>query len=110
MGTGLKFLFEEEVIMNQGTNLGSQKGRWIILAALVAVLGVLLFLLPGGLWSRRRIALPSSTPRTAQMPVVTLTAGDPEGATPITWSLFSEADGSRIRFKTCPVGCRRWRG
>ena len=42
MGTGLKFLFEKEVIMNQGTNLGSHIGRWIILAALVAVLGALL--------------------------------------------------------------------
>ena len=42
MGTGLKFLFEEEVTMNQGTNLGSQMGRWIILAALVALLGALL--------------------------------------------------------------------
>ncbi len=42
MGTGLKFLFEEEVIMNQGTILGSQIGRWIILAALVVVLGALL--------------------------------------------------------------------
>ena len=36
MGTGLKFLFEEEVTMKQGTNLGSQIGRWIILAAVVA--------------------------------------------------------------------------
>ena len=35
--------------MKQGTNLGSQKGRWIILAALVVVLGALLYLLPGGL-------------------------------------------------------------
>ena len=42
MGTGLKFLFEEEVTMNQGTVLGSQIGRWIILAALVVVLGALL--------------------------------------------------------------------
>ena len=42
MGTGLKFLFEEGVIMNQGTNLGSQIGRWIILAAVVALLGALL--------------------------------------------------------------------
>ena len=42
MGTGLKFLFEEEVTMKQGTNLGSQIGRWIILAALVALLGALL--------------------------------------------------------------------
>ena len=42
MGTGLKFPFEEEVTMRQGTNLGSQIGRWIILAALVALLGALL--------------------------------------------------------------------
>ena len=42
MGTGLKFLFEEEVTMRQGTILGSQIGRWIVLAALVAVLGALL--------------------------------------------------------------------
>ena len=28
--------------MNQGTNLGSQIGRWIVLAALVALLGALL--------------------------------------------------------------------
>ena len=42
MGTGLKFLFEEEVTMKQGTNLGSQIGRWIIFAALVALLGALL--------------------------------------------------------------------
>ena len=42
MRTGLKFLFEEGVIMNQGTNLGSQVGRWIILAALVVALGALL--------------------------------------------------------------------
>ena len=42
MGIGLKLLFEKEVIINQGTNLGSQIGRWIILAALVALLGALL--------------------------------------------------------------------
>ena len=42
MGTGLKFLFEEEVAMNQGTILGSQIGKWIILVALVAVLAALL--------------------------------------------------------------------
>ena len=28
--------------MNQGTNLGSQIGRWIVLAAVVALLGALL--------------------------------------------------------------------
>ena len=42
MGTGLKFLFVEEVTMKQGTILGSQIGRWMILAALVVVLGALL--------------------------------------------------------------------
>ena len=42
MGTDLKFLFEEEVTMRQGTNLGSQIGRWIVLAAVVALLGALL--------------------------------------------------------------------
>ena len=42
MGTGLKFLSKEEVIMKQGTILGSQIGRWIVLAALVALLGALL--------------------------------------------------------------------
>ena len=42
MGTGLKFLSKEEVTMKQGTNLGSQIGRWIVLAAVVALLGALL--------------------------------------------------------------------
>ena len=42
MGTGLNFFSKEGVIMNQGTNLGSQIGRWIVLAALVALLGALL--------------------------------------------------------------------
>ena len=44
MGTGLKFLSKEEVTMKQGTILGSQIGRWIILAALVAVMGAVLTL------------------------------------------------------------------
>ena len=35
--------------MNQGTNLGSQIGRWIILAAVVALLGgLLLTIRPAG--------------------------------------------------------------
>ena len=42
MGTGLKLLFEEEVSVKQATILGSQISRWIVLAALVAVLGALL--------------------------------------------------------------------
>ena len=90
MGTGLKFLFEEEVTMKQGTNLGSQKGRWIILAAVVAVLGALLFLLPG-------VQAQESTTieyiENSTDAVVTLTAGDPEGATPITWSLVASSGG-----------------
>ena len=39
MGIGLKFLFEKEVTMKQGTNLGSQIGRWIILAAVGCAIG-----------------------------------------------------------------------
>ena len=36
------FFSKEEVTMKQGTSLGSQLGRWIILAALVVALGALL--------------------------------------------------------------------
>ena len=86
MRIGLKFLFEEEVIMNQGTILGRQTGRWIILAVLVAALGALLFLLPGGLVQAQDSTTIEYTENSTDV-VVTLTAGDPEGATPITWSL-----------------------
>ena len=70
--------------MNQGTNLGSQKGRWIILAALVAVLGALLFLLPGVQAQESTTIYFTENSTDA---VVTLSASDPEDATPITWSL-----------------------
>ena len=43
MGTGLKSCFsEEEVIVNQRTILGSQMGKWITLAVMVAVFAALL--------------------------------------------------------------------
>ena len=77
--------------MNQGTNLGSQKGRWIILAALVAVLGALLFLLPGGILQAQQTAETYYHEENNGEPVVTLTADDPEGVTPIYWDIL-EAD------------------
>ena len=76
--------------MNQGTNLGSQKGRWIILAALVAVLGALLFLMPGGLLQAQQTAETFYYHENGDEPVVTLTADDPEGVTPIQWDILME--------------------
>ena len=70
--------------MNQGTNLGSQKGRWIILAALVAVLGALLFLLPG---VQAQDGTTINFTENSTDAVVTLEASDPDDATPITWSV-----------------------
>ena len=93
MGTGLKFLFEEEVTMNQGTNLGSQKGRWIILAALVAVLGALLYLLSGGLVQAQQAQQSFTYAENGTGPVATFAATDPEGVSPIVWSLLDDADG-----------------
>ena len=72
--------------MSQGTNLGSQKGRWIILAALVAVLGALLFLLPGV--QAQGIGESYQYAENGTDPVVTFTANDPEDVTPIVWSIF----------------------
>ena len=91
MGTGLKFLFEEEVTMNQGTNLGSQKGRWIILAALVVVLGALLYLLPGGLAQAQQAQQSFTYAENGTGPVATFAATDPEGVSPIVWSLLADA-------------------
>ena len=75
--------------MSQGTNLGSQKGRWIILAALVAVLGALLFLLPGVLQAQQTAETYYHDENDPE-PVVTLTAVDPEGVTPIYWDILEE--------------------
>ena len=77
--------------MSQGTNLGSQKGRWIILAALVAVLGALLFLLPGGLAQAQQAQQSFTYAENATGPVATFAATDPEGVTPIVWSLLTDA-------------------
>ena len=77
--------------MNQGTNLGSQKGRWIILAALVAVLGSLLFLLPGFTVQAQQAQQSFTYAENGTEPVATFTATDPEGVTPIVWSLLTDA-------------------
>ena len=95
MGRGLKFLSNEEVIMNQGTNLGSQKGRWIILAALVAVLGALLFLLPGVQAQAQQAQQSFTYEENDTGPVATFSATDPEDVSPIVWSLLADATGEQ---------------
>ena len=114
MGTGLKFLFEEEVTMKQGTNLGSQIGRWIILAALVALLGALLLTIrPVGAQSDGAPQLTIVPPNTVEHnenddgPVYTFVATDPEGKE-IFWTLsgtdaddFEITDGV-LEFKNAP--------
>ena len=85
--------------MSQGTNLGSQKGKWIILAALVAVLGALMFLMPGGLVQAQNDVYIDSYLENSTQPVATLTATDPESAGTIVWEVvsadatFTEIDG-----------------
>ena len=114
MGIGLKFLFEEEVIMNQRTNLGSQIGRWIILAALVVVLGALLLTI------RPVVAQSDGAPQLTIVPpntvehnendgeaVYTFVATDPEGKT-IFWTLSGTdagdfvIDDGVLKFKNAP--------
>ena len=99
--------------MSQGTNLGSQKGKWIILAALVAVLGALLFLLPGGLVQAQSAEQFFTYPENGNDPVATFTASDPEGAMPVVWSLTDmavtdvvtdAAIGNRAFFDISPSG------
>ena len=111
MGTGLKFLSEEEVTMKQGTILGSQIGRWIILAALVALLGALLLTIrPVGAQSDERPVI-DQAPATfthaenSDSPVYTFRADDPEGKK-IFWTLTGtdaadfEIDGGTLSFKS----------
>ena len=81
--------------MKQGTNLGSQKGRWIILAALVAVLGALLYLLPGGLAQAQQAQQSFTYAEDSIGPVATFAAEDPEGVSPIVWSLLTDAMGEQ---------------
>ena len=76
--------------MSQGTNLGSQKGRWIMLAALVAVLGALLFLLPGGLVQAQNDVYIDAYPENSKEPVATLTATDPESVRTIVWEVVPD--------------------
>ena len=89
MGTGLKFLLKEEVIMNQGTSLGSQVGRWILLAALVAVFAALL---TAGVVRSDGHSTTIEYAENGEDPVATLSAVDPEGATPIAWFIAAATD------------------
>ena len=74
--------------MKQGTSLGSQLGRWIILAAMVALLGALLFTTrPAGAQDNGTIEFPENS----DDPVITFSAGDPEDDTPISWSMPTTA-------------------
>ncbi len=58
---------------------------------LLAVLGiVLMFLLPGGLASAQTVA-PIEFPENSEEVVATFTAEDPEGATPIAWTLLASS-------------------
>ena len=84
MGTGLKFPFEEEVTMRQGTNLGSQIGKWIILAVVVAAFAALL--------TASVVRAQEATIEYAENstdPVATFTATDPEGDQ-VTWGLAGD--------------------
>ena len=85
MGTGLKFLFQEEVIMKQGIILGSQIGKWLILVAVVAVLAALLT--ASVVRAQQDDSMDIEYAENGDGPVATFTAVDPEGATPITWSI-----------------------
>ncbi len=73
--------------MNQRTILGSQIGRWIILAALAVVLAVLL--MASGVRAQQDSTI--SYPEGGTDPVATFEATDPEGM-PITWSLAENAN------------------
>ena len=101
--------------MNQGTNLGSQIGRWIILAAVVALLGALLLTIqPVGAQStdgapQLRIVPPNTVEHNENDggPVYTFQATDPEGKE-IFWTLsgidagdFMIEDGV-LKFKSAP--------
>ena len=70
-------LFEEEVIVNQRTIWGSQRGKWITLAAVVAILVALLAV---GMVRAQDAAMMSERDyaENGTDPVATLTAADPE--------------------------------
>ena len=98
--------------MKQGTNLGSQIGRWIVLAALVAVLGALLLTMrPVGAQEAPPLIPNAETvfyyAEKGTGPVTTYRARDPEG-NKIFWTLSGTdagaftIDGGALRFKSPP--------
>ena len=98
--------------MNQGTILGSQIGRWIILAAVVALLGALLLTIrPAGAQEAPPLIPNAETEFTyaenGTIPVTTYRATDPEG-NKIFWTLegTDAADfkikGGVLSFKSPP--------
>ena len=62
----------------------------MILAALVVVLGALLYLLPGGLAQAQQAQQSFTYAENDTRPVATFSATDPEGVTPIVWSLLED--------------------
>ena len=98
--------------MNQGTNLGSQIGRWVILAAVVALLGALLLTIrPVGAQDAPPLIPGAETvfsyAEKGTGPVTTYRARDPEG-NKIFWTLDGvdagvfTIDGGALRFKSPP--------
>ena len=99
--------------MNQGTILGSQIGRWIVLAALVALLGALLLTIrPVGAQSDPTPVI-DDAPATfthaenSDDAIYTFRARDPEGKK-IFWTLTGtdaadfKIDGGALSFKSAP--------
>ena len=97
--------------MNQGTNLGSQIGRWIVLAAVVALLGALLLTIrPVGAQQDTAPTLSNAVTahdyaENGKGPITTFRARDPE-KNPVFWTLggpdaadFTIADGV-LRFNS----------
>ena len=82
-------LFEEEVIVNQRTIFGGQRGKWITLAALVAILAALLAV--GVVRAQDAMMSERDYAENGTDPVVTLTAADPEERM-VYWSLLPAID------------------
>ena len=79
-------LFEEEVIVNQRTIFGNQRGKWITLAALAAILVALLAV--GVVRAQDAMMSERDYAENGTDPVVTLTAADPEKQM-VYWSLYT---------------------
>ena len=93
-------LFEEEVIVNQRTIFGSQRGKWITLAALAAILVALLAV--GVVRAQDAMMSERDYAENGTDPVVTLTAADPEERM-VYWSLLSAADDGTAPATTAGV-------